>query len=721
MANATCGMKPPSVGLEIPGQSFGGIPESLVVYGAVSICAVILYLIVRRLKCAESCSLGDYAPPFLDLVKGKEDEWLKKERGIGAWHFISFQRIIALFTTFLVIISTVSLAINLSHEDEEKSLLHRTASSNLPKGDAKMWYNVLSTFFIPWAAFALLQRLRRSVGLLKPDTSSYGTTLMLEPPNMSKEQLRSHFASRFPNCTLKSVDFGFSTQVVMQGTLSNIDFHSRVLKVLAVRGEEPPTCCQNLLARRKSRGIEFHQTQLLSFKAGRDDSKAAILAGEPSLLFLTFNSHEEAAHVKSEISSRAAPSCSLNVSFAPLPDEVHWNNLRRQRKKIVGSIFSHLLLVFLVLLCSTPAGFQKRFLKFFGEGEWLQGVAFLLPPLLLLFFGFLVPFSVKLTAVTFGSPSRPQSFCSYMTTLYFWLLLSTLIFPIVITGAASNLLDFGKELNNGGFDLWREKWQCVFAIDTGMFYISLIIVVTGLKNMLQLHRTGDWFGELFDVMLSCKSPAEVIAARERSREKAKSRSGNKLALADEYVWLVLYTTILLFFCTSCPLITVIFILYLVSKYLVDMVNWQKYYHAKPDQPELLETAAKLLLFASLFPQFNTTFFLLARGTKAQSNGTFVTSLALLLFNSLALLLYRIYSFRRPVPLFDHWQGGVGADFVYTDPLYKLESMTEEEMVELEGLKARTGGLLAHMQPATGAWFKQGGNRGIVQAVKSAMD
>ena len=32
------------------------------------------------------------------------------------------------------------------------------------------------------------------------------------------------------------------------------------------------------------------------------------------------------------------------------------------------------------------------------------------------------------------------------------------------------------------------------------------------------------------------------------------------------------------------------------------------------------------------------------------------------------------------------------------------------MVALEGLKARTGGVLDHMQPATGAWFKQGGNR-----------
>ena len=125
-------------------------------------------------------------------------------------------------------------------------------------------------------------------------------------------------------------------------------------------------------------------------------------------------------------------------------------------------------------------------------------------------------------------------------------------------------MDFGKELNKGGFDLWREKWQCVFAIDTGMFFISFLIVVTGLKNMRQLHRTGDWVGELFDVMLSYKSPAEMIDARERAREKAKSRSGNRLDQADEYVWLVHYTTILLFFCQSSTRITVIFSMFLVS-------------------------------------------------------------------------------------------------------------------------------------------------------------
>ena len=163
-------------------------------------------------------------------------------------HFIIFQRTIALFTSLLLIISTASLAINLSHEDDELSLLHRTASSNLPKGDAKMWYHVFSSFVIPWIVFVLLQRLRRTVGLLKPDTSDFGKTLMLMPLNMGEEQLRSYFSTKFPNCALKSVDFGFSTQVVLQGTLTNIDFHSRVLEVLAERGEEVPTCCQNLLA-----------------------------------------------------------------------------------------------------------------------------------------------------------------------------------------------------------------------------------------------------------------------------------------------------------------------------------------------------------------------------------------------------------------------------------------------------------------------------------------
>ena len=80
---------------------------------------------------------------------------------------------------------------------------------------------------------------------------------------------------------------------------------------------------------RISRGVEFHSLKLLSFKAGRDEAKAATLAGQPCLLFLTFSSHEEAAQVKSEISKRPiscikSPGVSILMSYGENP---HYVNL----------------------------------------------------------------------------------------------------------------------------------------------------------------------------------------------------------------------------------------------------------------------------------------------------------------------------------------------------------------------------------------------------------
>jgi len=91
-------------------------------------------------------------------------------------------------------------------------------------------------------------------------------------------------------------------------------------------------------------------------------------------------------------------------------------------------------------------------------------------------------------------------------------------------------------------------------------------------------------------------------------------------------------------------------------------------------------------------------------------------------NFLALVLYKIFSFRYPLPLFDHWQNAEESSEVkYTDPLFELEPMTEEELVALEGLKRRKGGFLSAIQPTSGVLFKQGGNRGLASAAKSVFE
>ena len=68
MTRTTCGLKAPSMGsgIKVSGaESLGGIPESFVVYGAVSTLSVLLYLIVRRTKCSQTWRIGGSSPTVL--------------------------------------------------------------------------------------------------------------------------------------------------------------------------------------------------------------------------------------------------------------------------------------------------------------------------------------------------------------------------------------------------------------------------------------------------------------------------------------------------------------------------------------------------------------------------------------------------------------------------------------------------------------------------------
>lgn len=168
--------------------------------------------------------------------------------------------------------------------------------------------------------------------------------------------------------------------------------------------------------------------------------------------------------------------------------------------------------------------------------------------------------------------------------------------------------------------------------------------------------------------VSCPAPFSLL--------RAANRGGNvKLALADEYVWLVFYTTILFFFCFTCPIIAPFFSFYLAAKHLIDLHNWRRFYRSHHNQPELLTTAVKLLLLASLFPQLNTTLFLLARGKPARADGTFPSAVALLVANGLLLLLCCLSGWRvGPRPLFTYRAPpteAAAAPPLYTDPVRLL--------------------------------------------------
>ena len=44
-------------------------------------------------------------------------------------------------------------------------------------------------------------------------------------------------------------------------------------------------------------------------------------------------------------------------------------------------------------------------------------------------------------------------------------------------------------MEEGGVDVWLRRWQCIFSLDTGLFYISFLIVRT--TSPFPLHTCTD--------------------------------------------------------------------------------------------------------------------------------------------------------------------------------------------------------------------------------------
>ena len=724
-----CGLKPPKEvgGIVLDGtEDWSGIPHALIIYGSVSLAGIVLYLLLNWIGWWNKArKIGDSPPSFYALYSGKADSWLAKERGLGALHYTLFQRMICTFTILVMLASLVSICMNTSHEDRTRSFVTRTASSNLPSGDPRSWFMVIASALSPWVMFLLLLKLRNNVGKLKPENRTYSRSLMLFYTG-SEAELRRHFSATYPHSTIVRVAFGYSTQE-LQFLLADIKFNGSVLAKLHSEGhEQPPAAWQQILARRKLRGVTFLTAKLLAYKAGREEVRSKILQGKPAVVFLTFSSHAEAAQV--ERGERRPPCHPTSLHplrntpcFAPLPEEVLWDNLRSPRARWIGRIWSYGLLFFFVLVCSTPAGFYSIIQDQLQEvGVSLTGTAgSLLPPLLLMAFGIMVPITVKLTTITFGHPSRPLCHTKYMKRFYLWLLLSSLIFPFLITGAG-NVIQLFEDIEKDGFGQILRSWQCVFALDTGLFYMNYLITVALLKGTIQLLRVGDLTGELYSSLVNCLSPAEMATAAQLAREGAVNRSGNKLALADDFVWLVFYTTILFFFCFSCPLITPIYGMFLMHKHTVDLHNWRHYYTALQDQPELLITACKLLLMCSLTPQLNAMLFLLTRGSDEWASGAVEVSIVLFLGHAVLLLLYsHLWHWRWPTPLFHHWTQPPEDDTShhdnYTDPIHEMENLTREEAEAIEDIEELQAGWASRIPGKT--IFNQVMVKGVQAAAK----
>ena len=153
------------------------------------------------------------------------------------------------------------------------------------------------------------------------------------------------------------------------------------------------------------------------------EEKQKCLEKPACIVFLTFLNYKQAKHVfrRENLKSKFF-SIKPKLLFAPLPGEILWSSVNSCASNWQGRIIYSIIILLLVIFCSTPAGFSAQILSLLSgtnnETSSLAGVSTFLPPLLLIILSVFVPLVVKIACVNFGSCSRPISHSNYMWTLY---------------------------------------------------------------------------------------------------------------------------------------------------------------------------------------------------------------------------------------------------------------------------------------------------------------
>ena len=99
---------------ELVSADLGFIPQILMICSLVMVCSLAIYIVAHFTNWLASDIIEGEKPWLYELLLMKKDQWLMKTRGKSALEYIQFQRTIILLAITMVVISSVSIGINLS-------------------------------------------------------------------------------------------------------------------------------------------------------------------------------------------------------------------------------------------------------------------------------------------------------------------------------------------------------------------------------------------------------------------------------------------------------------------------------------------------------------------------------------------------------------------------------------------------------------------------------
>lgn len=391
-------------------------------------------------------------------------------------HYLIFQRYILFFLLILTIICLfVILPVNLSGEVEVRSFA-RTTISNLQPNSKRLWVHVSCSLLLLGISLWMMCHFSR---IVNADTNQYikRTLLISNVPKKKRtsEALLQYFERIFPNISIDGIQFVYDTRrlkYLHTEYVSSIKAKNYCAKYLEERNKhiylrtcgvlQPCACCPNRID-----ALEYYTIE----KTKLEDQLVKefyLTIGKPlGSVFVTFQTSQMArnvfqhfAELKDQSWTTACLIRSLKycpnrfmpydversdgflperweVSKAPYPDEINWNDIGIHHRWIwVRRIIVHAILFLFFAFISTPFIFinMLNYLKI--NDAITDSLSYISPlvrefytPLLFILFSLMLPAVVQVACDYLPYKTLTEKNNSVMWKVFFFLLLMIVILP----------------------------------------------------------------------------------------------------------------------------------------------------------------------------------------------------------------------------------------------------------------------------------------------------
>lgn len=404
---------------------------------------------------------------------------------------------------------------------------------------------------------------------------------------LDKNLIRRHFDEAYPKVNVDVVDYTYETEKLraIMNEKRRLDFchdfyaarkqhqHSKS----TIRPVKCKLCCGSCRGEEID-GEDFYRCERDHITQKMHQTYNKLKRKPTRVVFVTFESHEQAEHVVRDFKSRcrrkprnSSVAQQLDVSgwsvqYAPLPRYVNWRNLSHSGWLWwLRAIAINLIIFFVVFFLSTPPlvlnflsdkiGFLLRIPIF---SQWLPAVILLIVPLLL-------PVVILLAVQWIGYYSVVTELGYQLQNLFLFLLLTLVVLPGLGMTSVDAVFRWLRGVVRPGRRNRHDRlqWECVFIPSSGAFFVNFIIGLALVGNALDLLRIGPLVAFQIQRALFVRSEAECTW---------NSLQRYEFQYASHYATVLIVYTIAVVYGFICPLAMPFALLYMCIKHVVDKYN-----------------------------------------------------------------------------------------------------------------------------------------------------